>query len=370
MQVTYFNPNPPGSEMNLLQSNHLEYFRCRGWVVHLLVARGTDLEPFRRDHRLIRQLTVVDPPKATSFRDALYAYSDFATAPESQAVTQCRPDLFFTYFPFTAPLLEHLPTSCKKVQVAPVFMSEHLGREVGSAARNHFFRALESKLYQMFDLNLVYAREHGKSVSALYESNVRFAPLCLSAADARAKHQQDDCDYELFSLTDGSRLECEGLLSFYQHVYQLHLQQHGVRWCIAGQRANHLGFSGRKVFINEACTDSSKSAKLTVFPVVPGASLPFAALRAMANGQAIVTTPDAVTSIPGLDEAVIVLDMQADPHAAATILRDLLASREKRLEWGAKALAYVQRHHCRQVFLDSMDQAMKSIGLTSVARAA
>ncbi len=375
MDVTYFNPYPLHWDAHLVQSNHMEYFRRCGWKVHLVIPRDAGVEHLRKAHPWIDRITEIDTPKcAWRFRDLLYAYANFAESLAWLRVVGETPDIFFTHYIFTAPLVERLPASCRTIHVALDIMTEQfaLTRGEGAAARKQFFRTLETRLYEMFDLNLLPTQELFQQAEAsFYQPTLRFVPVYLDCLGERVQCAEDSCRYDLLFLGDDTAVHRQSLEWFYQHVYRLHLQPYRVRWAIAGPCAKNLGFSGRHLFpIAEPHADSYRATNIVVLPIGAGSGLPLPALQAMANGCALVTTPAGVRGMAGVEENVIKLDMEADPYAAASLIRDLLHSPDIRRELERKALAYMREHYGRDAFHGSMDEAMQSLGLGPMKRAA
>src|SRR5438874_2514949 len=125
MDVTYFSPTPLRSAADRVQSNHMDYFRARGWNIHLIVPRGPALQHFRARQPWIQRISEVDLPAcAWSFRDLLYAYSELSSSAGWRAALRAPGDVFFTHYAFTAPLAEHLPACCKTVLVSLERMTE------------------------------------------------------------------------------------------------------------------------------------------------------------------------------------------------------------------------------------------------------
>src|SRR5262249_31634153 len=252
----------------------------------------------------------------------LYAYADFAESSEWLSIIGNPPDLLFTHYVFTAPLVERLPESCRTVHVATDIMAEQFSIGDGDVApaRKQFFRTLETRLYEMFDLNLFPSQHlYQRAKATFYQPTLRFVPAYLDYAQGHAAGAEEDLCYDLLFLGDDTPIHRQGLEWFYQHVYRLHLQPYGVRWAIAGPCAS-LSFQSRHLFalptdnvLPTRPANLYQAAKLVVVPNLTDSGLPLAALHAMANECALVSTPAGVCGMASVEESVIKLDMKADP---------------------------------------------------------
>jgi hypothetical protein len=237
----------------------------------------------------------------------------------------------------------------------------------GSPARKQFFLTLENELCHLFDATLLTSRSDLCEITATRRvPNAHFVPAKFETPSESSTDLEQACEYDLLFVGEDNPANREGVHWFYHHVYQMFLRHHGMRWAIAGAVADVVHFEGRKIFRlpladGDDFVNLSKASQLAIVPIFDDEGNAFQVLEALARGCAVITTPAAIRGLPGLAESAVVLDMKADPHAAAMTILELCASPTKRLLLQRKASAYISQNYGSDAFFAAMDGVMKSL---------
>ena len=126
-----------------------------------------------------------------------------------------------------------------------------------------------------------------------------------------------------------------GLDWFYRRVYVPYLLREGVRMTVVGSVCEHVSFpEGHRVTkipkVDGPLIDVYRRAKLVIVPLFEGTGMSIKTIESLAMGSVLVTTPVGARGLPSATEAVVQLDIPADPKGAAKSILALLAAPERR----------------------------------------
>ncbi|MGL6096433.1 MAG: glycosyltransferase, partial [Fimbriiglobus sp.] len=245
MRVTYFYnwgvPHPVRYGADTVAANHLEYFKSRGWAVHVVTPRvpGKDEAAFRAAVPWLDGLTVVDlPPAPATFREQLEMYVTAARDPRVIAAFDRPADVLFTNYVYTAPLARLRPPGCRAVVETHDVMAEQsriqaiVDRPPGVAAPplldrgRDFLRRVELDLYGMFDAVIMISRDELADVGWFGATNAHYVPQF--AAKTAACGTAPDAPFDLLFVGSDVAPNVAGLRWFYRSVFVPHLWHRGV----------------------------------------------------------------------------------------------------------------------------------------------
>jgi hypothetical protein len=397
MRVVHFYPwgcfYPTSSGADVVAQHQLEYFHARGWEVDCLVTwsdRNTStLDEFRNHYSWVHEIAFLDVPSFPSFTfEGLM--DTYCRLKSSRALLRCLragADLFFANYFFSAPLLDLLPRSCKRVlETCDILTDQFLAHERASAsgddgrsgpltpARRRYFLGIETSLFRLYDATILIQPDELQSVTGADDCNLHYVPRMHSPSEAPPKDLSGPPRYDLLFIGSDHLPNREGINWFCRHVYDPYLSKHKVRLAIVGQVCNHVDYASPCVEKLGVVTNSSNSladlyasAALVIVPIFTGTGLSIKTIEALAMGSAVVSTPMGARGLANCREALAYVDMRADPAEAARVILDVLRSPAKRQELQRAARAYVEQHHSQEAYFAAMDNVMKSIGIQSQA---
>lgn len=390
MRVKYFYPwgysYPVIYGSDRVAGNHLEYFRARGWTVDFITpdheVKRQWADEFRAHYPWLNAVHIVPFYRcASQLRDMLYAYDHIAESPQLRQALTGPADLFFTNYAFTAPLLAHVPPSCRRVMEScdiltrQFDMAERLWSGVDEVApapladaRNRFLLGLELELYRLFDVVVMISQDERRFVEARGITNALYVPQMCEPSLAR-KHSSPAREPEFDLIFVGSDVipNVRGMQWFYRNIYVPYLWRQKVRLAIVGGVCSHLdmqdAYVKRFAWVQGPLDDLYESAKLTIVPIFEGTGLPIKTLEGLAMGRAMVVSPVGARGLDDAAGAYVKLDMKADPRRTAEVILELLRDSGKRKKLERAAAEYVSRCFSREAYFGAMDEVVAAAGL-------
>ena len=102
--------------------------------------------------------------------------------------------------------------------------------------------------------------------------------------------------------------------------------------------------------------DVYRRSKLVIVPLFEGTGVSIKAIESLAMGCAMVTTPVGARGLPPKTDAMVQLDISADPSGAAEVILDLLASPQRRRGLRCAARALYEQHYHPIGYRENMDR--------------
>jgi hypothetical protein len=353
----------------------LDYCQRRGWEVHCALqeipawgVRAGDLTELAARFacvKSVRPLRLDCPPVAErnygdQFCRLLYA-GERAARRRAFRVLAAEPwDAFFTTDVTAAPFALALPHSTRKVLAVGdsyarrAATAEQVTGAIRDAEEAFTFAHVEAELYSVF--NHVWFSCEADARRARH-AGVPGARHVLLPAEPPAPPRPEEVGEHDLLLCGGSRPgELADAEWFYRHVYLPHLRACGVRLALAGPVAERFPVADLRVVKLPFSSEVFSSARVVVAPVCEAAGPHVPVADALACGRSVVTTPLGVRGLDLPDDAVVVIDMRSDPAATAEVIRDLLASADRRHALGERAKQIAQTH-TRERFFAALDAA-------------
>ena len=318
-------------------------------------------------------MTHLDLPWRHHFRDLLFAYERARKGRAFRELCSRPADLFFSNYTFTTPLALETPSFCRRVVEIHDLMSISFTQlevlAAGSAAnkeladaRQRLLFGYELDLCQAFDRVITLSPTEHTAVSAQLRDRAVFVPQCVPDPGPLPEVDAEGADDLLFV---GSRHipNVKGLDWFYRRVYLPYLHGRGVRMKVIGSVCNHVSFSeGHLVTklprVEGPLIDVYRRAKLVIVPLFEGTGMSIKSIESLAMGCAMVTTPVGARGLPPKTDAMVQLDIPADPSGAAEVILDLLASPQRRRALRCAARALYEQHYHPIGYRENMDRAL------------
>jgi len=381
----YFTPISCGADV--VASNQLEYFRDRGWDVSCLIAdkpsRAHQAQAFRERYSWVRSIRLLSHPRAPmTMRAKLLAHLQIAQTEAFGKIAAEGYDLFFTNYVLTAPLVERLPSNCRRLLEAHDLMSEAFGlsEQVGNtgsdplaSAVKSFHLKLEIELYQLFDAVLFINDEERRQVQAVCSVPAFTMPPMMPwetqpEENGGSGHSQEE-SFDLIFVGSGAWMNVRGFTFFYRRIYLPFLRRHRMRIAIVGAVGDSLEIDDCYVtkvgYVSGSIDHYYARAKVVIIPILSGSGLSIKTIECLAHGRAVVTTPIGARGLRRDPDAFVQIDMEADPRGTAQVLLDLVGSASKRKTLQRNARIYYQANFGRERYFRRMDQVMEAIGLSS-----
>jgi len=316
----------------------------------------------------------------------LASYCKVKTSPVLARAFLEPPDLFFANYIFSAPILDFLPPRCKRIlETHDLLTYQYLAQEryfacdappepLESARKRYLFQ-FEMNVYNFYDAAIMCQPDELAEARAAQNANLHYVPRMHPLAEQSA-HRNTEQPIDLLFVASDNYFNQEGIEWFHRHVYEPYLSSHHVRLGLAGRICGHVKFDGPNVsklgHIRGGIEELRKvynRAKLVIVPMRRGTGVSIKTLEALGMGCAVVSTPVGARGLRDVREAMVCLDMEADPKATAVRILRLLASDTERHALETAALSYMRKHHSREAFYRSMDAVMESVGISPTGMA-
>jgi glycosyltransferase involved in cell wall biosynthesis len=222
----------------------------------------------------------------------------------------------------------------------------------------------ERRVWRRFDIVQVFTSRDAAAVAALapeLAARVRINPFAIELPAPRDVREEPDTllfagNYAHPPNVDAAVWLCEEILPL---VARLHPQ---VKLSLVGPYAPPMvrSLEGPRVRVLGRVDDLDlllRRAALVIAPVRTGGGMRMKVLHAMAVGKAVVTTPRGAEGLGADGEArplEIGDDSEALARAAATLLKDAAA----RSRLGARARAYVEKHHSPEAYVGRLERVL------------
>lgn len=381
MELTYIYPWGPfhpvrcGSAM--VARAHMNYFRSRGIRPSVIVPiNGTTsgLAAFESEYSWVKELCYF-PLHAYpeierffhtwAFESYLAGFAAMAEVPRFRAVLGKPADVVFCNYVFSSPLLDAVHRDAVRIVEAHDFLSrQFLGPQATPALCTHYL-SLEFELYALFDAVLMINESEAMLANQRGVTNAVYVPqpVELAAAGTPAEEQGPPL-YDLLFVGSDHPPNVEGAQWFYEHVFEPHLRERGLRWAIVGSVCRGLTIRDASVHLLGFVEDLAgiyRRAKVVVIPLFRGAGTSIKTLEALGYAKPIVTTACGRRGLKHCDEALLELDLQADPLHAAQCIEHLCASRPARETLGSNAYAYARRWFSPNAYGNHLDAVFQRL---------
>jgi glycosyltransferase involved in cell wall biosynthesis len=386
-----FYPASCGADTVAVQQ--LEYFKARGWKVDLVVAWSPKdsalIQQFRDHYSWVNQITFLDIPALSSysFEGLLAAYCQLKSSNVLARAFMTPADLFFANYFFTAPLLDLLPRTCKRVlethdlytnafYAHAEFLTgrDNLPLEPLDVIRKRFLIQVETSLFHYYDATIMIQPEELAHVQKLQECKAFHVPRWYPLGPAPSANADPDYQFDLLFVGSDHYLNQDGVNWFYQHVYEPYLSQDQVRWGLVGRIGEQARFAGpgiRKLGVlgggPQILAETYASSKIVIVPIRKGTGISIKTLEALAMGRAVISTPVGARGLCRPEEGMVCVDMEANPRAMADRIRQLLGATAKRRLLEQAARAYMAKYHSLEANFAAMDHVLGSVGLNPSA---
>jgi glycosyltransferase involved in cell wall biosynthesis len=284
-------------------------------------------------------------------------------------------DLFFANYVFTAPLLDLLPSFCPRlVETHDLYahqwtlLDRHLlapGQSpswVARARKNYLFR-LEIDLLRLYDVAVMITDEDLAEVAQAGLTNAMHVPPLIRPVESARRSSGATTESDLLFVGGDNVYNVTGIEWFFSYVYLPYLARHRVRLAVAGQVCRRLHLAARDVrllgLVPTSLDELYRSTRLVIAPMLEGTGIPIKTLDGLAHGKAVVATPVGRRGVHPASEALVCVDMQADPEQAAAVILDLLADERKRQVLGESGIDYIRQHHGQAAYERAMDAAVE-----------
>jgi glycosyltransferase involved in cell wall biosynthesis len=380
-----FNPISCGADRSAV--HQLEYFRERGWTVDLLVgwsARdATIVQQFRDHYSWTKQITFLDipPVRSFNFEGLMAAYCQLKQSSVLARALLQPVDLFFANYYFTAPLLDLLPASCKRMLETHDLMTyqflaqERQGQSANDRvadplhqARARYLFQEEMNLFQFFDAVLMVQPEELEFVQSQQPLNLHYIPRLFPVRQRMMQAPGTKERFDLLFVGSDHPMNRDGLDWFYQRVYKPYLNQHGIRVGLVGRVCERITWEDPQIEklgvlygSGDVLQEMYEASKIVVVPILEGTGVSMKTLEGLSMGRPLISTPAGIRGLLNAEQALVCQDMQSDPAEFASRILDLLASPGKRRALEKAALAYMQEHHSREANFAAMDEAIQSM---------
>ena len=371
MKVLYIYPfgpfYPVSSGSDIIASNHLEYFKQKGWDVDCCIYQISDkkkhLPAFREKYKFCRSIHQINLPGTNfKFGELLFA-SEYATRIEPfKTLLNNTYDIIFTNYIFTAPLV----AAAKKPATIILETLDHFF-EANSLSQNlksniNFEKSLlqniEFDLYKIFNKIIFINKDEYDSTPK--ESGISYSYIPAAWQGITNKTTRDQEIVDLLFIGSNHPPNIDGINYFYQKVFLPFLRPKGISLNIAGKVCNNLNIEDPKVkklgFYSGNIGELYSSAKVVIIPILEGSGFSIKTMEAMAFGKPIVTTPKGARGMNIDTNPFMIVDMKKDPENFAAAISNLLDSPEKRKTLGQIALDQFTKEHSFAVYSQRMDR--------------
>jgi glycosyltransferase involved in cell wall biosynthesis len=397
MHVVHFYPwgcfYPVSSGADVTATHQMEYLRARGWKVDCLVSwadrDSAIVERFRAHYSWVNQITFLDvpPPSSFSFESLIDSYCRLKSCRALRRALPADAELFLANYFFSAPLLDLLPPSCKRVLETHDIMSDQFltqerylsSREscrpdpLLSARRRYLLRA-ETNIFRLYDATILVQPDELQAIDDPGNLNLHYVPRMCSMPPVPSAANPATFSYDLLFVGSDHMPNQEGINWFCRNVYHPFLSGHKIRLGIVGRVCDHVDYTSpcvTKLGVLHGSADALKnlylSAALVIVPIFEGTGISIKTLEALALGRVVVSTPVGARGLRDSSQAMTCVDMAADPRATAETILELLRTPTKREALQAAARAYISRHHSREAYFAAMDRVIDSIGIVRQA---
>lgn len=371
MKVLYIYPFGPFypicSGSDVIASNHLEYFKQKGWDVDCCIYRLTDKEKhfqaFREKYKFCKNIYQINTPGTFfKFGELLFA-SEYATRIYPlKNLLQDKYDIIFTNYIFTAPLA----IAAKK---SPMMVLETLDHffEANSVSQNlkpntnfekSIIQNIEFDLYKAFNKIMFINKDEYDSTPK--EPGVSYVHIPAAWQGVTNKILTDHEIFDLLFIGSNHPPNINGINYFYQKVFLPYLRPKGITLSIAGKVCENLNIEDPKVkkmgFYKGNIGEMYASAKIVIVPILEGSGFSIKTMEAMAFGKPIVTTPKGARGMDIDSDPFIVADMKKNPQSYAEAILNLINCAESRKNLGQKALEQFTKEHSFTVYSQRMDR--------------
>ena len=371
MKVLYIYPfgpfYPVSSGSDVIASNHMEYFRQKGWDVDCCIYQITDKEKhlpiFREKYKFCRSIHQINLPGTYfKFGELLFA-SEYATRTDPlKTLLNNNYDIIFTNYVFTAPLA----AAAKKTTTIILETLDHFF-EANLLSQNlksniNFEKSLlqniEFDLYKIFNKIIFINKDEYNSTPK--ESGISYSHIPAAWQGITKKTTKDQEIVDLLFIGSNHPPNIDGINYFYQKVFLPFLRPKGISLSIAGKVCNNLNIEDPKVkklgFYSGNIGELYSAAKVVIIPILEGSGFSIKTMEAMAFGKPIVTTPKGARGMNIDTNPFMIVDMKKDPESFAAAISNLLDSPEKRKTLGQIALDQFTKEHSFAVYSQRMDR--------------
>jgi glycosyltransferase involved in cell wall biosynthesis len=222
----------------------------------------------------------------------------------------------------------------------------------------------ERRVWRRFDILQVFTSRDAAAVAALapeLAARVRINPFAIELPAPRDVREEPDTllfvgNYAHPPNVDAAVWLCEEILPL---VARLHPQ---VKLSLVGPYAPPVvrSLEGPRVRVLGAVDDLDlllRRAALVIAPVRTGGGMRMKVLHAMAVGKAVLTTPRGAEGL-GADGEAAPLEIGDDSDALARAAATLLQHAEARRRLGARARAYVEKHHSPEAYVGRLERVL------------
>ena len=371
MKVLYIYPfgpfYPVSSGSDIIASNHMEYFRQKGWDVDCCIYQITDKEKhlpaFREKYKFCQSIHQINLPGTNfKFGELLFA-SEYATRTDPlKTLLNNKYDIIFTNYVFTAPLViaAKKPATMILETLDHFFEANLLSQNLKSNINfeKSLLQNIEFDLYKVFNKIIFINKDEYDSTPK--ESGISYShiPAAWQGITNETTRKQEIVD--LLFIGSNHPPNIDGINYFYQKVFLPFLRPKGISLNIAGKVCNNLNIEDPKVkkigFYNGNIADLYSSTKVIIIPILEGSGLSIKTMEAMAFGKPIVTTPKGARGMNIDAKPFMIVDMKKDPESFAAAISNLLDSPEKRKTLGQIALDQFTTEHSFAVYSQRMDR--------------
>ena len=371
MKVLYIYPFGPfypiSSGSDITASNHLEYFRQKGWDVDCCIYQITDKEKhlpaFREKYKFCRSIHQISLPGIYfNFGELLFA-SEYATKTEPlKTLLNNKYDIIFTNYIFTAPLA----AAAKKTATLILETHDHFF-EANFLSQNHksdsnfeksLLQNIEFDLYKIFNKIIFINKDEYDSTPK--EPGISYSYIPAAWQGVINKTSTDQEFFDLLFIGSNHPPNIDGINYFYQKVFLPLLRPKGISLSIAGKVCNNLNIEDPKVkklgFYSGNIGELYSAAKVVIIPILEGSGFSIKTMEAMAFGKPIVTTPKGARGMNIDAKPFMIVDMKKDPESFAEAICNLLDLPEKRKTLGQIALDQFSKEHSFAVYSQRMDR--------------
>jgi glycosyltransferase involved in cell wall biosynthesis len=371
MKVLYIYPfgpfYPVSSGSDIIASNHIEYFRQKGWDVDCCIYQISDKEKnlpaFREKYKFCRSIHQINQPGTNfKFGELLFA-SEYVTRIEPlKTLLNNKYDIIFTNYIFTAPLAAAAkkPATLILETLDHFFEANLLSQNLKSNINfeKSLLQNIEFDLYKIFNKIIFINKDEYDSTPK--ESGISYSHIPAAWQGITNKTTRDQEIVDLLFIGSNHPPNIDGINYFYQKVFLPFLRPKGISLSIAGKVCDNINIEDPKVnkigFYNGNIGDLYSSTKVIIIPILEGSGLSIKTMEAMAFGKPIVTTPKGARGMNIDANPFIIIDIKKDPESFATAILSLLNSPEKRKTLGEKALDQFTKEHSFAVYSQRMDR--------------
>ena len=371
MKVLYIYPfgpfYPVSSGSDIIASNHIEYFRQKGWDVDCCIYQISDKEKnlpaFREKYKFCRSIHQINQP-GTNFKigELLFASENVTRIEPLKTLLNNKYDIIFTNYIFTAPLAAAAkkPATLILETLDHFFEANLLSQNLKSNINfeKSLLQNIEFDLYKIFNKIIFINKDEYDSTPK--ESGISYSHIPAAWQGITNKTTRDQEIVDLLFIGSNHPPNIDGINYFYQKVFLPFLRPKGISLSIAGKVCDNINIEDPKVkkigFYNGNIGDLYSSTKVIIIPILEGSGLSIKTMEAMAFGKPIVTTPKGARGMNIDANPFIIIDIKKDPESFATAILSLLNSPEKRKNLGEKALDQFTKEHSFAVYSQRMDR--------------